>query len=74
MEWLNKGDRPPPPLSAPFAEGLKHYGNPPSAPLDLWAVCRGISGVAGTADALRAFYAARGVARQDIRPETQGRL
>jgi hypothetical protein len=37
-QWL-KVDHPP--LNAPFAAGVKHYGEP-NAALELWAICRSI--------------------------------
>ena len=49
QHWL-KEDHPP--LTAPLAEGVKHYAEL-SAAFDLWAGCRGIERLRNAADAWR---------------------
>jgi hypothetical protein len=68
--WL-KDDHPP--LTAPLAEGVKHYAEL-SAPFDLWAGCRGIERLRIAADAWRRTTAPAVIIRPDGTREAPRRL
>ena len=68
--WL-KDDHPP--LTAPLAAGVKHYGEL-SAPFDLWAGCRGIERLRNAADAWRRATAPVAITRPEATRNAPRRL
>ena len=68
--WL-KDDHPP--LTAPLADGIKHYGEL-SAPFDLWAGCRGIERLKHAADAWRRATAPVAITRPEATQNAPRRL
>jgi hypothetical protein len=70
LHWLREDH---PPLTAPMAEGVKHYDNL-SAAFDLWAGCRGIERLRIAADAWRNAAAPTAVTRTETRQDVPRRL